>query len=335
MSYFEDYVAFFDKELASLGYARTFEKYLPFLVEGIGCSAFHPLIQIGYALHVRDQGEVARGLAYLMGSYTSLGKAAEKPAAEEPQQPVSPNLLIALLRHLHDDNTFDDAFPDHGIRFLKKMKVLVTDKYAEALKKYDIFIDRLDAGTLDQILRTLVLLVTHLFSETGSKDFFLLHGVTSSWALRDILLELQRHRDATSISTNATTATGPTSTTTSTQPQDPIEKLQIDLLRYYWKTLLAVYITQGRPAFDFRAAEADLTNAQTEDQYNGADWQEIIEKKARKASDSHLVKTIYVCHEAARVYGLSRRLFLKTAEEAYKVTTNNKRVFDGVGWEQY
>ena len=98
---------------------------------------------------------------------------------------------------------------------------------------------------------------------SNGDDFFLLHGVTSVWALRRMLQYFDSN----------------------------IEKIQI--LVAYVKALLATYVTQGMPTLMGASKWTESLPS----------WTDIIKKTVDSSVDEHEYKVVYTCHEAERVYG--------------------------------
>lgn len=63
-SKYENYLAYFQAEIASFGFERVLRKSLPILLPGISASAFHALIRLAYAIEAKNNNEIAVSLAY-------------------------------------------------------------------------------------------------------------------------------------------------------------------------------------------------------------------------------------------------------------------------------
>jgi len=114
------------------------------------------------------------------------------------------------------------------------MKKFIESEYQTALMKYDIAIENVDKKLMQTFMRN----VAEIFLLSGTSDFFLLHGVTSTRALKTVL-SLIRNND-----------------------------VKRDALKYLWRGLVCTYIAQGRPAFE------ELTEYTS----NNVSWDEIIYK---------------------------------------------------------
>ena len=134
---------------------------------------------------------------------------------------------------------------------------------------------------LDWLLDTTIIL--YLVSEKVN-DFFLLHGVSSTWSLNQILLNafLGEKRKA------------------------------VEILRLHIGVLLATYITQNAPNFN----EDNLSK--NTDSLADLSWLQIKSKllnEIPKDSDDHVYKLVQICYETARKSNHSSRmeLFYKKA----------------------
>jgi Questin oxidase-like len=86
------YRALFTQSIARHGRDATLRKYLPDLLPGIGCDAFHALIRTGYGVRFGDDREVADGLAYWAIAFVPLGPLGPVGREREPR---------ALLESVH------------------------------------------------------------------------------------------------------------------------------------------------------------------------------------------------------------------------------------------
>ena len=89
-----DYLAFFRNEVAHAGADAAVRTYLPELMPGVAGGAFHPLIRLAYAVHVRDDADVAVSLAYFAVAFLHLG--APAPSGSDRGAPL--DLLEAIAR---------------------------------------------------------------------------------------------------------------------------------------------------------------------------------------------------------------------------------------------
>ena len=112
-------------------------------------------------------------------------------------------------------------------------------------------------------------------NSSASDDFFLLHGVTSAWALRRVL----HYFDSLDVS--------------------------LQILVAYLKALLSAYVAQEMPALVVKKISIDLLPS----------WEDIVKKTVKCSDDvdEHVYKLVYTCHEAEKVYGSSSSQLYKRA----------------------
>jgi len=129
------------------------------------------------------------------------------------------------------------------------------------------------------IFPQLVRLAVQLHYAAGSNDFFILHGVTGTFAAMIILDQL------TSIADKA------------------------KLVRNLWLTLIATYIAQGRPPLE---REIDDTIGE---EYGIKDWNDLKEYLIKEGDEEHKPKVVLTCFEFEKRYFNNDRLFFITAVE--------------------
>lgn len=252
--YYADYVDFFKTKMSKLGRIEMFNEYFPTLSSGLSGSAFHPLIHLGYSIDADDDNDFCEGMAYLAYSYSSRDEPA--PMKAVPTEQLDP---LEILHHVRQDKVFDTF--QHQKKFQETMRSLSKDPFVHQLDLYDLPI--YTSSNIDQLLQLLAVGTIQLFTFTGNRDFFLLHGVTSMRAIQ-LLVPLLHSKDE-----------------------------QIKTLRYYWRALVCTYITQQRPAI----SKEELPEKPVE-----KSWNEII-KEVIRLDDEHLIKLVYVCKEEHELYG--------------------------------
>ncbi|XP_062517872.1 uncharacterized protein LOC134193100 [Corticium candelabrum] len=110
---------------------------------------------------------------------------------------------------------------------------------------------------------------------SAGDDFFILHGVTSSWALRRTLFCF-----------------------------DSVV-VQVQMLISFVKALLSAYVSQDMPAVATKLPEGTKL----------PEWEEIIKKSVECGDDvdEHVYKLVFTCHEAEKVYGTPPSLLYRRA----------------------
>jgi hypothetical protein len=215
----------------------------------------HPLIHLGYAYELQSKTVAIEALALGACFYSSLHKYIDDPKYTKPSpqrsEEQSENAILDLLRKVHKDKRFDGIY-DHGSGDISK----VFDEQEEALLEYwngwEID-DPTKHFEQAQRLAVSILLETPPPSK-GRFDFFFVHTLTSSHAIRILL------------------------------PLIPA-KFHVNLLRQWWLFTLAVYIAQLRPPFDHPITTGN-------EQSDKRDWKVVVHQAldGPHSKDAHYVK---------------------------------------------
>ncbi|PNY25665.1 Cell cycle checkpoint protein RAD17 [Tolypocladium capitatum] len=238
------------------------------LIGGLG----HPLIHLGYAYEM-DCKEIAMealGLACVERDF--LQKYIANAAYTKPSPLVS-NSPLDLLIKMSTDERFK--------RLPEKLDFL----HLEALfdEHEDLFMEYWNAWEVDDPVKqfqlsqeaAVALLVTSVKLGTHSYDFFLVHLLTASHAVRVFI--------------------------PFTPPQH-----HITLVREWWLLVIAVFIVKGRPRPDPDNIEKDI---------GGKNWEYVQKQAlaSRWLSDAHFVKAIRAMKEAAETWGDANEGYLRAA----------------------
>jgi len=154
---------------------------------------------------LEDQQNIAEGLAYASYAFNSLGKPSHKVV--ESKSPIQ------ILEEVRKDKILDNLFTGES-NFKEKISK-IEKECKPILEKYDIYVD--DASDEKDLSNFFMKTAVEGFLLTGALDFFLLHGVTSTRALKTVLHHLKDR------------------------------KTKFEAFRFLWRGLVATYITQGRP----------------------------------------------------------------------------------------
>jgi hypothetical protein len=228
---------------------------------------------MGYAFELHSQTLAIEALAMVCCSYNSWHKYLDNPP---PSKTVSSASLLDILDKVHSDQRFDSLFPHAGTADIDK---LFGEREAEVLEywtSWDITNPTKQFQESQALAATILVGADGKSGETGVYDFFLVHLLTSSHAVRVLL------------------------------PLIPAE-FQIPLVKQWWLLALAVYIVQGRP-------KVDVTKI-TSIELKGRDWK-LVEHQAligEHSLDSHYVKGVRALKDAAKTWGDSEELYLKAA----------------------
>lgn len=252
------------------------------LTAGLG----HPLIHLGYAyeLSSREVGMEALGLVATcydpkLAALLEANPASTSNASASNPATYSTSNLFEVFAHAQSDKRLDSHFTKLGDDNLSRLlsDSSLTSILVEHFNEWEITDPRL-AFEQSQRLATALLISTSPVKPIYGHgyDFFLLHVLTTSHAVRIII------------------------------PFLPAEH-HIVLLREWLLITLALYIAQLRPTVSAQSIkEYDL---------NGKTWDDTFQLalEGEHKFDEHYVKGIRAMKEAAKVWGDDDRYFEKAA----------------------
>ncbi|KAI9713307.1 MAG: hypothetical protein M1812_006666 [Candelaria pacifica] len=273
------FLDFFEDELVLSGYdwRKVVAEYLfegnePLInnvISGLG----HPLIHIGYAFELANREVAMEALAMVASSHNFFHKYLDDPSYSKPST-YSSNSPFEMLKSVYEDKRFDGLFKEHGAG---NIKPLFDNHEGAVLEHWNAWKieDPTKQFEQSQQAAVAILVATH-GPGTGRFDFFLVHLLTTSHAVRILL------------------------------PLIP-EKFHVPVVRQWWLLTLAVYIAQLRPFVDLKKIE--------DFELRGKDWK-WVEKQAvdgEYATDAHYVKGIRAMKVAAETWGDKEDWYLKAA----------------------
>lgn len=274
------YVDFFEDQLVLNGYdwRKVLSEYLftgkePLIncvIAGLG----HPLIHLGYAFELSSRELAMEALGLAATSYNFLHKYLDDPSYTKPST-YSTSSPIEILQKVAEDKRFDNLFDHQGA---DNIEPLFEDHETAVLEHWSAWqLPNPKKQFEDSQYAAVALLVaTHEYGSSRSYDFFLVHLLTTSHAVRILL------------------------------PLIPA-KFHVALVRQWWLLTLAVYIAQLRPKIELR----NITKYDTQ----GKDWM-WVDKEAVEGKwslDAHFVKGLRAMKEAAQTWGDSEQYYLKAA----------------------
>lgn len=248
------------------------------------------MIHLGYAFELSSRTVAIEALALTAGFYNDMHKYLDDPSYTKPS-PFTSESPLEILEKLRRDRRLDGAFTQPGE---ENLSVLVADKEKEAvmLEYWNSWVVTNPKEQFAAIQRAAAALVVGTHKEGEKYDFFLVHLLTSSHALRIVL------------------------------PLVPA-KYHIPLLRQWWLFVVSAYIMQLRPAVDVSKIE----NVKV----HGEDWKTVNDRavNGEYCTDAHYVKgkrhqrlrrtamlTVTAgraMKEAANTWGDSDQYYLKAA----------------------
>ena len=207
-------------------------------------------------------------------SYNFLHKYLDDPSYTKPST-YSTSSPLEILQKISEDQRFDDLFDHQG-----------ADNIGSLFEKHEkAVLEHWNAWHLSnpkkqfedsQYAAAALLVATHEARSDKSYDFFLVHLLTTSHAVRILL------------------------------PLIPAQ-FHISLVRQWWLITLAVYIAQLRP----KILMESITNYVTD----GREWT-WVDKQAVESKwgmDAHFVKGLRAMKVAAETWGDGDRFYLKAA----------------------
>lgn len=302
-----DLVAFFSRELEQLGVRTTLRRYVPDLLEGVCGSAFHGVIQLGYALEVMDVPNIAEGLAYFTYSFYSLGHpktTASVTGDEAASATLSPSDVMALLDRVRQDARFGEVFTGDNkkLGFQKRLHLLAA-QYQDGIAPYDLDFRPLIVGRRDDdasstrrsrieaLIDLFTLSALKVFASSGYQYFFVLHLVTAFRALKVTLAALCG-----------------LSQVEEEDVSDDDAELVASAFGYFWRSVVCSYIAVDRPAVsdvtpdaikhDEDEAKKEKENATSERRKAMSSWADVV-AEVMPSHDEHLVKLVFVCWKEA------------------------------------
>ncbi|KAF2238089.1 hypothetical protein EV356DRAFT_508717 [Viridothelium virens] len=272
------YIDFFEDQLVQKGYdwKRLVEDFLfqgkePLINNVIGGLA-HPLIHLGYGYELKSGTVAIEALALTSCFYDFQHKYLDDPSYTRRASYSTTSVLEALDR-IAADQRFDGVFEEQGS----------TEPDPLFEKKEDIVLDHWNAWRIEkpekqfeESQRAAVALLVATDQRDSKYDFFLVHVLTSSHAIRILL------------------------------PLIPA-KYHLSLVRQWWLFAISVYVQQLRLPIQLERIENY--------NLNGRDWKFVDDQaiNSKWATDAHFVKGLRAMKEAAKTWGDDTNFYLKAA----------------------
>ncbi|KAJ3138252.1 hypothetical protein HDU90_001214 [Geranomyces variabilis] len=267
---FSGLVAYFTSQIAKQPLSAVLSKYIPRLIPGIHGAALHPLIHLGYACELDSPIIFAEALAYCTFAYLPVVDSTAEAI------PAGDLAILEILDRVRCDErlkeeTIFGAGQGKRLAFQKKVAQVVKNASGVLAEYGSMWKQDVDpARALQELIKTVTVLLPTTCRVPESRpgatpqlDFFLLHGLTSTYAVQQIL----QHHALRPLFKD--------------QPQ-----LQSRLLREEWMSLLVVYVTQGRPAIDLTRQITHHPGTVEEA------WDEITQMGIR-TNDEHATKAVH------------------------------------------
>ncbi|KAF2270476.1 hypothetical protein CC78DRAFT_611373 [Lojkania enalia] len=272
------FVDFFEDQLVAKKYdwkallnEYLFEGKEP-LINGMISGLGHPLIHLGYAYELDSRTIAIEALALGTCFYSSLHKYIDEPSFTTPTADCSSSLLD-ILQKVREDKRFDGLY-EHRSGDISKV---LEEQKAAFLEHWNAWELPNPKDQFEESQKTAVAIFVGTKPPAKSEsDFFLVHVLTSSHAIRILL------------------------------PLVPA-KFHISLVRQWWLFALAVYIAQTRPEI-----KPDTIN---DYDLEGKNWKFVVDRAltSRHSLDAHFVKALRSMQVASETWGDSSQYYLKAA----------------------
>lgn len=262
------------KKLLAEDYGSDLEKLIgaeyPKVSDGLAGSALHGSVHLGYGYSAKSPMLVLEGLAYVYHSHkpivlsdafaveSNFGKGENDILETLAALADNTGLREAMLSGVNDEqfSSLKVGIFQKRVAFLVTMKGDLLNSYVEQIKIPESCIE---GGMIssNSLMKTVVIwAITAYASASAKNDFFLLHGVTCSYAINQFI-SLLSHDDG------------------------------IKVIREFLTVLLAVYVAQNSPA---------LTEAiGTDTDISAAGWAAVVSRCLAEDRDEHCYKLVQVC----------------------------------------
>ena len=264
---------------------------LPKYTAGLGCSALHGTIHLGYGFSARNERTVCEALAYLHHSYLPLVNKKPLPSASELGKGTkSPSELLESLganKALHDTMAEEvknkpwSSMEQDG--FQRRLSYLITvhgDYFVKLLFDLKMDVSKTENGDINLIelgRQVVDIAVTVYALHEPPNDFFILHGVTSAWSILQVLPVLNKH--------------------------DGLEILEV-----YLVVLMATYVSQACPPLKATLNSACIVDDKL--------WNDIIARTLAMTTDEHIYKVVQVLYDMWKLNSSNGHLYSQAAEIA-------------------
>lgn len=266
------------------------EEY-PKVSPGLGGSALHGTIHMGFSYSVGCARGILEGLAYTYHSFrppvlkmsqlfpNEFGSGNKDITSVLAEMRANKDLLNALETGRHQERwtSLNIGSFQPGVCYLMAEHGNELMDYTYAVKiDSDL---RSEDGTIDpcKLARRIVYWVISVYASSENRnDFFLLHGVTCSWSILQFIHVLDKH-DA------------------------------IDVLRDLITVILCVYMVQGAPSLNIPIQAKHVSRS---------DWESLVKKTINIDRDEHCYKLVQVCQEMAQdaiSHGENESVFFQAA----------------------
>ncbi|EGC40750.1 MGS207 protein [Histoplasma capsulatum var. duboisii H88] len=272
------YLDFFEDELVhhSYDWRKVVEMYLysgdkP-LINNVVAGLGHPLIHLGYAYEMSSRDVAIESLAMTATCYNYLHKYIDDHSYLETPPTYQTSSSLEILHKIRTDKRFDNLFEEPGGDNLEIVFKDHEDAILEHWRAWAITPDPVKQLEVSQ-KDTAAIFVA---ADTEKHDFFLVHLLTTSHAIRILL------------------------------PFVP-SRFHVSLVRQWWLIVVGVYVAQLRPKIEPDAIRYYDVKGRNWDWIGG---QAI---NGKWAEETHFIKALRALKEAAKTWGDSDEYYIKAA----------------------
>ena len=237
----------------------------------------HPLIHLGYAYELHSHTLAVEALSHVSAFYNPVHKYFEDPKYTSPS-PWSSDSPLEVLQHMSQDQRFQSLDYPSSVGGSDNIESVVSDMEKEALllEYWNSLTVHNLPSQFEFAQRAAVALLIGAHEQGRKYDFFFVHILTSSHALRIVLPLIDK-------------------------------KWHIPLIRQWWLLVVQVYMAQGVPTID--PGKIHVVDPK------GRDWSwieaEALEGKYK--NDAHFVKALRAMKVGAETWGDDYLYFIKAA----------------------
>ncbi|KAK4988051.1 hypothetical protein LTR50_004167 [Elasticomyces elasticus] len=279
-NYQRAFVDFFEDQMVQHGYdwkallaEFLFEGEEP-LINNLVAGLAHPLIHLGYAYELSSRTIATEALTLAACFRNPLHTYLDDPSYTRPSSNPSTSSL-EILHRIADDPRFNGLLDHQGSDNIDI--ILANEETREAVLEHWNALDMSDPKKqFEDCQRTAIALLVATHQKGELYDFFVVHLLTSSHAVRILLPVLPA-------------------------------KWHVPLVRQWWLFCVLVYIAQLRRAIkQDRIADYPL---------EGRNWKSVDDRavNGKHATDAHFVKACRAMKEAANLWGDEDKYILKAA----------------------
>lgn len=258
---------------------------------GLGCSALHGTIHLGYGYSARNERRVCEGLAYLHHSYLPLVHTKPLPSSGDfGKGGKSP---VEILQSLNEDKEFHLCMIG-GIKkepwvsmnqgyFQPRLAYLLTahgDHLVSLLSDIKLDVPQSDNGDIHvmELGKLIVDIAIKVYvMAKPMNDFFLLHGVTCAWSILKVLPVLSAAH-------------------------------ALEIIQVFLVILMATYVCQDCPTLSTPLSPRDAVDSKQ--------WDDIIARVLAMTVDEHIYKLVQVVNDMWKLQPDMGHVYVQAAETA-------------------